>query len=104
MRRAWFFMVIVLTLSIFVLSAPAPYNELTNSYSALRVFHLNSSSGTTVVDSLGIGNGVALNTEDADWIASGVSGFGNALSLDGIDEAINTTYLYYMQDPITISW
>ncbi len=103
MRKVLFFMVIVLALSIFVLGAPAPYNELTNSYSALRVFHLNSSSGTTAIDSLGISNGMALNVEDIDWISS-IPEFGNALSLDDVDEAINTSYIYYMQDPITLSW
>lgn len=66
-------------------------NSVTVGAFDVRIFHLNESSGTTVIDSnqntSTNGNGSCVNCEDTDWVPGVI---GNGINLDGSDEFINT--------------
>lgn len=67
------------------------YRELDSDAGLQAVYHLNESSGTSLIDSSGNGrNGILVNIAATDWRTSGaLVGSRQALNFDGVDDYVN---------------
>lgn len=95
MKKFSLLLLIIFVLSLSSVFAAAPYSIL-NPYNAVRIFHLDNSTGTTnsiIVDSTGTENGTGVNLETSDLITNTmVNGFETAMKFDGVNEKIDTNW------------